>query len=133
MAPDHIVWAHDNRAAMVRVIGTNGDPATHFENRVGEPGANPYLYMASQIVSGLDGIVTQADPGPSADAPYSADAPVLPRTLPEAIAALRDSVCFRAAFGDEFVDYFVRLKEFEINRFLSDVTDWEQREYLELL
>ena len=53
--------------------------------------------------------------------------------LLEAIAALRESACFRAAFGDAFVDYFVQLKEFEIGRFLSDVTDWEQREYFELL
>ena len=29
-----------------------GDPATRLENRVGEPAANPYLYMASQIVCG---------------------------------------------------------------------------------
>jgi glutamine synthetase len=51
----------------------------------------------------------------------------------EAITALRDSACFRAAFGDAFSDYFVRLKQFEINRFLTDVTDWEQREYFALL
>ena len=133
MAPDHVVWAYDNRAAMVRVIGQPGDPATHLENRAGEPGANPYLYMASQIAAGLDGIATDADPGPAADTPYSADAPKLPRTLLEAIAALRDNACFRAAFGDAFIDYFVRLKEFEINRFLTDVTDWEQREYFALL
>jgi glutamine synthetase len=133
MAPDHVVWAYDNRAAMVRVIGQPGDPATHLENRAGEPGANPYLYMASQIAAGLDGVATDADPGPAADSPYSADAPRLPRTLMEAIAALRDNACLRAAFGDGFVDYFVRLKEFEINRFLTDVTDWEQREYFALL
>jgi glutamine synthetase len=133
MAPDHVVWAYDNRAAMVRVIGCAGDPATHFENRVGEPAANPYLYMASQIASGLDGIVTSAHPGLPADTPYRADAPMLPRSLPEALADLRDNACFREAFGGDFIDYFVRLKEFEIGRFLSDVTDWEQREYLELL
>jgi glutamine synthetase len=133
MAPDHVVWAYDNRAAMVRVIGTAGDPATHLENRAGEPGANPYLYMAAQIAAGLDGIATHADPGAPADTPYSADAPRLPRTLMDAIAALRDSTCFRAAFGDGFVEYFVRLKEFEISRFLADVTDWEQREYFALL
>ena len=133
MAPDHVVWAYDNRAAMVRVVGSDGDPATQLENRVGEPAANPYLYMASQIAAGLDGIATDADPGPSADAPYSADAPRLPRTLMESIAALRDNGCFRAAFGDAFIDYFVRLKEFEIGRFLADVTDWEQREYFALL
>jgi glutamine synthetase len=133
MAPDHVAWAYDNRAAMVRVIGRAGDPATHLENRVGEPAANPYLYMASQIAAGLDGMTTDADPGAAADAPYSADAPRLPRTLMEAIAALRDNACFRTAFGDAFVDYFVRLKEFEIDRFLAAVTDWEQREYLALL
>jgi glutamine synthetase len=127
MAPDHIVWAHDNRAAMVRVIGD------HLENRVGESGANPYLYMASQIAAGLDGIATGADPGASADAPYSADAPMLPRSLMEAIAALRDNACFREAFDDRFIDYFIRLKEAEIGRFLSDVTDWEQREYFAIL
>jgi len=133
MAPDHVVWAYDNRAAMVRVIGQPGDPATHLENRAGEPGANPYLYMASQIAGGLDGIATEADPGPPADAPYLADAPRLPQSLMESVAALRESACFRAAFGEAFIDYFVRLKTFEINRFLSSVTDWEQREYFALL
>src|SRR6202020_2516477 len=131
MAPDHIAWAYDNRSAMVRVIGQPGDPATHLENRVGEPAANPYLCMASQIASGLHGLELETDPGPSADTPYSTDAPMLPRTLIEALAALRESACFRHAFGDAFIDYFVRLKDFEFNRFLSAVTDWEQREYLE--
>jgi glutamine synthetase len=125
MAPDHIVWAYDNRAAMVRVVGQPGDACTRLENRVGEPAANPYLYIASQIAAGLDGVATAADPGPSADTPYSADAPMLPKSLIAAIAALRDSACFRAAFGDPFIDYFIKLKEFEIGRFLSDVTDWE--------
>jgi glutamine synthetase len=63
MAPDHIVWAYDNRAAMVRVVCQPGDASTRLENRVGEPAANPYLYMASQIVAGLDGVATAADPG----------------------------------------------------------------------
>jgi glutamine synthetase len=133
MAPDHVAWAFDNRAAMVRVIGGGGDPATHLENRAGEPGANPYLYMASQIASGLDGIVTEAEPGPPTETPYRGGTPRLPRSLLEAVGALRESTCFRAAFGDDFVDYFVRLKEFELNRFFADVTDWEHREYFELL
>ena len=133
MAPAHVVWAYDNRAAMGRVIGRDGDPATHFENRAGEPGANPYLYMASQIAAGLDGIATKADPGAPADSPYTANAPKLPRSLMQAIAALRSNACFRRAFGDPFVDYFVQLKESEISRFLSAVTDWEQREYFALL
>ena len=119
MAPDHVVWAYDNRAAMVRVIGLAGDPATHFENRVGEPARQSVSLhgLADRVRPGRH--PTNADPGPSSDTPYSAEAPMLPRTLLEAITALRDNACFRAAFGDAFVDYFVRLKEFEINRFLA--------------
>ena len=66
---------------MIRVLGQPGDPATRLENRVGEPAANPYLYVASQIYSGLDGIARRLDPGPSADTPYEAAAALLPKNL----------------------------------------------------
>src|SRR6185437_12974879 len=65
LAPDRVVWARDNRGVMVRVLGQPGEPSTHLENRIGEPAANPYLYMASQIYAGLDGIAHRRDPGPS--------------------------------------------------------------------
>ena len=132
-APDRIAWARDNRGVMVRVVGGGGDPATRLENRAGEPAANPYLYMASQIVAGLDGIDRALDPGPSADRPYESDAPALPRSLLEALAALRADGCFQEHFGELFIDYFVRLKNAELGRFFSEVTDWEQREYFALL
>ena len=95
----------DNRGVMIRVLGEPGDPSTHLENRVGEPLANPYLYMASQIHAGLDGIARKLKPGPSADSPYEISAEPLPKSLAEALAALKDSACFRAGFGDVFVDY----------------------------
>ncbi|TMJ28477.1 MAG: glutamine synthetase [Alphaproteobacteria bacterium] len=129
LAPDRAIWGRDNRGVMVRLLGAPGDPATHLENRVGEPAANPYLYMASQVVSGLDGLKRKADPGPSADAPYEAKAPLLPKQLDEALAALREDKVFRTGFGDFFVDYYLTLKQAEIDRFNSEVTDWEQREY----
>ena len=53
LAPDRAVWSSDNRGAMVRAIGGVGDPGSRIENRIGEPAANPYLYIASQIASGL--------------------------------------------------------------------------------
>jgi glutamine synthetase len=132
LAPDRAIWARDNRGVMVRVIGAPGDPATHLENRVGEPAANPYLYMASQIIAGLDGVARKLDPGPSADAPYETAAEPLPASLAEALAALRDSACFRAALGDAFVEYFIRIKEAEIARFQAEVSDWEHKEYFDL-
>jgi glutamine synthetase len=133
MAPDRAVWARDNRGVMVRVLGQPGESATRLENRVGEPAANPYLYMAAQIVCGLDGIDAQTDPGPPTEVPYAAEAPLLPRSLMEAVVALRDDACLSDGFGAAFVDYFARLKEAEIARFLADVTDWEHREYFALL
>lgn len=132
LAPDRALWGRDNRGVMVRVLGGPGDPTTHLENRIGEPAANPYLYMASQVVCGLDGLKRTADPGPSADKPYEARAPMLPRTLRDALAALRENKVLRAGFGDFFVDYYLRLKQAEIDRFDLEVSDWEQREYFSI-
>jgi glutamine synthetase len=132
LAPDRAVWGHDNRGVMVRVLGGAGDPATRLENRVGEPAANPYLYMASQVLAGLDGLQRRLDPGPSADTPYDTKAEFLPRSLAEAVAALRGDAFFREALGAGFVDYLVTIKEAEIARFEAEVTEWEQREYFEM-
>lgn len=132
LAPDRVTWGRDNRGVMLRVLGGPKDPATRIENRVGEPAANPYLYMASQILSGLDGLARRLDPGPSADAPYEAKVQPLPTTLREAIHALRDDPFFRTAMGSAFVDYYVLIKEAEITRYQQEVSEWEQREYFEM-
>jgi glutamine synthetase len=139
MAPIQAIWGRDNRGAMVRVMGAPGDPATHLENRIGEPQANPYLYMASQIHAGLDGIARKLALPPAVDTPYELAAEPLPKTLAEAIEALRTSRCFRDGFGDAFVDYFVALKQAEIVRAGAKPTDppdqateWEHREYFDL-
>jgi glutamine synthetase len=132
LAPDRAIWGRDNRGVMIRVLGGPGDPATRLENRVGEPAANPYLYMASQIVTGLDGMERELDPGASADTPYEAQAPLLPKTLEEALGALRTDACLAEGFGRNFIDYYLRIKEAEIARYNAEVTEWEQREYFEL-
>ena len=132
LAPDRAIWGRDNRGVMIRVLGGANDAATRLENRIGEPAANPYLYMASQILSGLDGVDRKLDPGPSADTPYETKAELLPKTLREAVAALQDDSFFREALGAEFVDYYVHIKNAEIERFQAEVSDWEQREYFEM-
>jgi glutamine synthetase len=143
MAPIQAVWARDNRGAMIRIIGEHGNPGTHLENRSGEPLANPYLYMASQIYAGLDGIDRNLDLGPATEAPYQKRSGVaLPATLEEAVAALRANACFRAGFGEHFVDYYARMKEAEIARYRketsnspesAEVSEWEHREYFDML
>ena len=132
LAPDRAIWGRDNRGVMIRALATPGDPASRLENRVGEPAANPYLYMASQVLAGLDGLGRELDPGPPADTPYETEAEMLPRSLGEALSALRQDACFREGLGVDFIDYYARIKEAEIARFQAEVTDWEQREYFDL-
>jgi glutamine synthetase len=145
LAPDRVCWAFDHRGVMLRVLGAEGDPASRIENRIGEPAANPYLYMASQVAAGLDGIDNALDPGPADDEPYAADRTMLPKDLGAALDALEDEPLFRTQFGDVFMDYYLKLKRNELGRFLTfldeqgttladtgdETTDWEQNEYFD--
>jgi glutamine synthetase len=141
LAPDRAGWGFDNRGAMVRVIGGARDAATRFENRIGEPAANPYLFIASQIVSGLDGLERKLKPGPRDDEPYAADRPLLPTSLGQALDALDASALYREQLGDVFVDYYLKLKRSELGRYRAWVeenhaseaepTQWEQDEYFD--
>jgi len=133
ITPDRVSWSREHRGAMLRVIGGQGDPATRVENRVGDPAANPYLMVASQILSGLDGIKNRLTPPPPTESPYEPEGgELLPRTLGEAIDHFDTSAMFRNTLGDTIVDYLVTLKRSEWNRFNTTVTDWEQREYFDL-
>ncbi len=124
LAPDRAIWARDNRGVMIRVLGQPGDPSTHLENRVGEPAANPYLYMASQIHAGLDGDRAQARSGPlRRHALRDIGAAAAGNDLGEAIAALRADDCFRAGFGAAFIDYYAHIKEAELERFRKEQAD----------
>ncbi|GAA3104183.1 glutamine synthetase family protein [Pseudonocardia yunnanensis] len=132
MAPDRIAWARDNRGAMIRLVGSAEDGTTHLENRIGESAANPYLYMASQLHSGLEGIDAALPLPPSADDPYTTEAARLPANLREAVDSLEADTGLTRAMGDQFVAYYAAIKRAEIARFERTVTDWEQREYFDL-
>jgi glutamine synthetase len=142
-APDRVCWAVENRGALIRVQGGPGDANSHVENRIGEPAANPYLYMAANIAAGLDGIRRQAQPPPPVDAdPYVTQNPMLPTSLADAVSALEKDDFFREAFGGTLVDYLLQMKRAELARYDAaiaenplpdgqDVSDWEMREYFE--
>jgi glutamine synthetase len=119
-APDRVAWGIENRGALVRVQGAAGDPSTHLENRLGEPAANPYLYLAANLAAGRAGIE-------------------LPATMGEAIDAFGADPLLRRELGDGFVDYLVMMKRFELARAEEAsvamegqvVSEWEMREYFE--
>ena len=142
-APDRVCWALENRGALIRVQGAPGDTNSHVEMRMGEPAANPYLYMAANIAAGLDGMRRQLDPPPPVEAdPYATQNPMLPASLGDAIGALEKDGFFRKAFGETLVDYLLQMKRSEFGRYEAavaenplqegqDVSEWEMREYFE--
>ena len=135
LAPQSALWGRDNRGAMLRVVGACGDASTRIENRIGEPAANPYLYMASQVHAGLDGIARKLRAPRATDAPYSDRADKLPTSLSQALDALLADTELTEAFGQSFVDYYVQIKRFEASRFeaATDKDDFSRREYFSRL
>ena len=133
LAPQSILWGLDNRGAMLRVIGAPGDAATRIENRLGEPAANPYLYMAAQIHAGLSGIDAALEPPPASESPYAEPPPEarIPNRLGDALQALGDDAAMVAGFGETFVRYYQRIKAAEQQRFddAEDKTEFQRREY----
>jgi glutamine synthetase len=136
LAPQSMVWGRDNRGAMLRVVGQAGDAATRIENRLGEPAANPYLYMASQIHAGLAGVqaglsAPLATDCPYADLAHAGEATRIPNTLDQALSALQHDAALCQGFGPDFVRYYQRIKTAEQQRFdaAEDKVEFQRREY----
>ena len=131
MAPDAVIWGRDNRGAMLRVLGRAGDAGTRIENRIGEPAANPYLYVAAQIHAGLDGLARGLVAPPATAAPYAEGGARLPASLGEALAALAADERLVAAFGAPVVDWLTQVKRAELARHdqADDKDAWQAREY----
>ncbi len=132
LAPNRVQWAHDNRGAMIRALMQHGNAASRIENRVAEPAANPYYVLASQIFGGLSGARRALTAPAPVEEPYDVSAPLLPGNLLEAIEAFERGSLYRDALGDEFVQFYAHLKRAEWDRYVSTISDWEQREYFSL-
>ncbi len=125
LAPTRANWGLDSRSAMLRVI--TAGLATRIENRIGSPLANPYLYLASQIHAGLDGITRGSKPPPA----ESSSAQALPASLKPAIDALQADTALSERIGSQVLAAYAQIKRLEIARYeaAEDTTDWIRREY----
>jgi glutamine synthetase len=132
-APVRAGWAIDNRTALVRAIP--GGDGTRIENRLGSSDANPYLLAAVMVAAGLDGVRRALDPGPPGTLNVLEDErfPKVPSSLIEGVEAFAADESLREALGAVFSRTFIRLLRHDWNRFMTHVTDWEIREYRELL
>ena len=139
-SPVHVTYGGNNRSQMVRTPAPD-----RFEDRSVDGSCNPYLAATVILAAGMDGIENKIDPGePNVDNLYEVPAEeiarrgirTLPGNLLDATRNLAADPVLRAALGpvvgEDYVDYFVRVKQREWAEYHSRVADWEIERYLTL-
>ena len=135
-APRTATWAVQNYASAVRVV-PGPEPVCRMEFRLSASDTNPYLTLAMILAAGLDGIENRtALPAPMEgggpdDTPD--DMPALPHDLFEAAGRLSASSTARQAFGDRFIDHFVKGRLHEEAALRRHVSGFERARYLEAI
>jgi len=137
-SPVWISYGYNNRTQMLRIPGPG-----RVEDRTIDGSTNPYLAAAVVLAAGLDGIEKSLDAGePNGENLYSISyqelsgrgLKTLPANLLEATNELERDEVLRTALGkargEDYVDYFIRVKREEWNRYHEQVTAWEIGEYL---
>jgi glutamine synthetase len=132
-SPTLATWGVDNRTTALRVIP--GSPnSTHVEYRFAAADMNPYVALAASVASGLYGIEKELPlPPETTGNGYEAKAEALPSSLRLATEALAASKEARELLGEQFVDHYVRTREWECRQFESAVTKWELERYFEII
>jgi glutamine synthetase type III len=132
-APNTVTWTGNNRTHMVRVPGPG-----RFELRLPDGAANPYLLQAVIIAAGLDGVRTNADPGPRHDIDMYQmghtvkGAPKLPLNLLDALRDFNKDTTLKAMLGQEFSTAYVNLKRKEWDSYAAHFSRWEHENTLDI-
>jgi glutamine synthetase len=134
-APTKSNWGVDNRTTAFRVI-PGSSKSTRLEARITGSDINPYVALAALLASGLYGIeknlnLTQKPIAGSAYMDKTTER--LPRNLQESTQKLSQSKIARELLGEEFVDHFVKTREWEWRQFQDSVTHWELKRYFEII
>jgi glutamine synthetase len=138
-APVYINWGRVNREALIRVPrpDANRQASARIELRCCDPSCNPYLAFAVMLRAGLDGIEHRLPLPPAMDESlFLRDederhvSPLLPATLGEALADLREDPLLRETLGDTIYEGFVEAKSIEWAEYRKQVHSWELDRYL---
>lgn len=135
-APVNASWGIDNRSTAVRAVSPHGDDARVELRRPGAD-ANPYLALAAAVLSIAAGLEGELDPPPEfvgdAYGAPTADCPILPCSLEAAIGAFVGDPRAAELVREEFADYFVKTRAWELRAWQETVTDWERERYRMIL
>ena len=133
-APVFADWGYQNRTTALRVSAPG-----RFEYRSVDSAVNPYLSMAALIMAMQDGIERKLDPGEAEERNiYEAisqgkEVKRIPMTLGDALDALEGDDVIKRALPDEMYKVFMHYKRDEWERYCATVTEWDVKEYLDVL
>jgi glutamine synthetase len=129
-APTTLSWGNENRTSLIRLPEASSS-ATRLEFRLPSADANPYLVFASILSSVLSGIQNKdaLDKETIGNA-HAQHEPELGITWREAVKKTSQSSVVKEFFGEQFQKSYQVVKESEINRFDSTITDFEYNSYL---
>ena len=129
-APTTLSWGNENRTALVRLPEAS-NKATRLEFRLPSADSNPYLVFASILASVLNGIENEFNlEKETIGNAHAQHEPELGITWREAVHKTSVSSVVREFFGDRFQQSYQCVKESEIKRFESTITDFEYNSYL---
>lgn len=137
-APVHVAWSLHNRSPLIRVPAGQGD-ASRIELRSPDPACNPYLVLAATLAAGLEGVRAGLEPPPpvprdvyrlSREERLELGVRELPRTLVEAVEALRGDEVIRGALGEHIARHLIGAKKIEWEIYEAQVHQWEMDQYL---
>ena len=129
-APTTLSWGNENRTALIRLPEASSE-ATRLEFRLPSADSNPYLVFASILSSVLSGITEKypLDKETLGNA-HAQHEPALAITWREAVHKTSESLIVKDFFGERFQKSYQCVKESEIKRFESTITDFEYNSYL---
>jgi glutamine synthetase len=133
-APVFADWGYQNRTTALRVSAPG-----RFEYRTVDSAVNSYLSLAALLRAMWDGIENEIDPGePEERNIYEAmeagkQVKRLPMTFGAALDALEDDEIIRSALPGDMYRVFMHYKRDEWERHCAQVSDWDVKEYLDVL
>jgi glutamine synthetase len=133
-APVFADWGFQNRTTALRVSAPG-----RFEYRSVDSAVNPYLCLGALIKAMDDGIQREVDPGtPEERNIYEAmaggkEVKKIPMTFGDALDALDEDEVIQSAMPGEMFKVFRHYKRDEWERYCAEVTDWDVKEYLDVL
>jgi glutamine synthetase len=143
-APVYITWARRNRSDLIRIpeYQPGKENATRIEYRSPDPACNPYLAFSVMLAAGLEGIEKEYEPPPPVEKNVfemtererkEMGIGTLPGNLYEAIKLTENSELVKKALEEHVFNTFIQNKKVDWDRYRTQVTDYEIREYLPTL